>query len=168
MSPGQVVPVPFRRQRDDSGRLIGIDFDSTPPLPAPDLNPWLIAVDSSANAQRAVAEAVRQATVMSACALHLIHVQPWLSKEAAEAELAKRALDATAPACAHLDAAGLRWRLHATLGEPAERILEQAARLGANGIVIGSRGLGTFESLLFGSVAYKVMHLSPVPVLVVP
>jgi nucleotide-binding universal stress UspA family protein len=54
------------------------------------------------------------------------------------------------------------------MGEPAQRILEEAARLRASGIVIGSRGLNTVQSLLLGSVAYKVMHLSPVPVMVVP
>ena len=43
---------------------------------------------------------------MHACALHLLHVQPWLSKEAAEVELAHRALGATAQARATLDATG--------------------------------------------------------------
>jgi hypothetical protein len=38
----------------------------------------------------------------------------------------------------------------------------------AAGIVTGSRGLNVVENLLFGSVAYKVMHLSPLPVIVVP
>lgn len=35
-------------------------------------------------------------------------------------------------------------------------------------IVIGSRGLNVVKSQLFGSVAYKVMPLSPLPVNVVP
>ena len=33
-------------------------------------------------------------------------------------------------------------------------------------IVIGSRGLGAAKNLLIGSVAYKVIHLSPISVLV--
>jgi len=105
---------------------------------------------------------------MRACALHLIQVQPWLSKEAAEAELAQRALDATARARGLLDAQGLPWRLHVAMGDPAERILERAVHLRAIGIIIGSRGLNVVESMLLGSVAYKVMHTSPVPVMVVP
>ena len=53
------------------------------------------------------------------------------------------------------------------MGDPAERILELANRLGCSGIVIGSRGQGVTQSLLFGSVAYKLMHLSQLPVLLV-
>jgi nucleotide-binding universal stress UspA family protein len=168
MSPAQVTPVLAVSERDNEGRLVGLVYDSTPPLPAADANPWLVAVDSSDNALRAVAHAAAQAGAMKAVALHLVHVQPWLSKEAAEAELTHRALGATARARALLDAAGLPWRLHVALGEPAERIIHRAVRISASGIVIGSRGLNVVESLLFGSVAYKVMHLSPLPVMVVP
>lgn len=168
MNSTQLAPTLIDSQRDAGGRLIGLVFDSMPPLRTPDINPWLVAVDSSDNAVRAVAQAARQTEAMNTCALHLLHVQPWLSKEAAETELAHRALSATARARATLDAAGLPWRLHVIIGEPAESILEQAVQLQASGVVIGSRSLGNLESLLFGSVTYKVMHLSPIPVLVVP
>lgn len=168
MSPAQVTPALAGSERDSEGRLVGLVFDSTPPLKAPDLNPWLVAVDGSDNALRALAHAAGQAAAMNACALHLVHVQPWLSKEAAEAELAHRALGATARARATLDAKSLPWRLHVAMGDPAERIIERAAQLCASGIVIGSRGLNAVESLLFGSVAYKVMHLSRLPVMAVP
>lgn len=164
MNIARVTPTLASSEYDSDHRLVGLVYDSTPPLPAPDVDPWLVAVDSSDNALRAVAHA----GAMSACALHLVHVQPWLSKEAAEVELAHRALAATARARATLDDAGLPWRLHVTLGDPAERIIERALQLRATGIVIGSRGLNAVESLLFGSVAYKVMHLSSVPVMAVP
>ena len=168
MNSAQVTPVLTDSERDNEGRLVGMVYDSTPPLSAPDANPWLVAVDSSDNALRAVAHAAAQAGAMNVVALHLVHVQPWLSKEAAEAELEHRALGATARARSLLDAAGLPWRLHVVLGDPAERIIHRAVRISASGIVIGSRGLNVLESLLFGSVAYKVMHLSPLPVMVVP
>lgn len=168
MNPAQVIPAQGGSERDGNGRLVKLIFDSTPPLQAADCNPWLIAVDSSDNALRAVAQAAGQASRMNACALHLIQVQPWLSREAAETELAQRALGATARARALLDSQGLPWRLHVAMGDPAECILDQAARLQTARIVIGSRGLGAVQSLLLGSVAYKVMHLSPVPVMVVP
>jgi len=161
-------PTLAHSEHDADGRLVGLVFDSTPPLTAPETNPWLVAVDNSDNAQRAVAYAAGQAERMNACALHLIHVQPWLSKEAAEAELAPRALAATARARAAFDARRLPWRLLVTMGDPAERIVQRAVQLHATGIVIGSRGLNTVESLLFGSVAYKVMHLARLPVVVVP
>lgn len=164
----QWTPTPAGSERDDDGRLTALTFDSTPPLQAPDANPWLVAVDSSDNALRAVAQAAHDARKWTVCALHLVHVQPWLAKEAAEAELAHRALAATARARAALDADGLPWRLHVAMGEPAERILALSAQLRANGIVIGSRGLNVVESLLLGSVTTKVIQLSPVPVTVVP
>lgn len=155
-------------EKDVDGRLVGLTFESTPPRLAPEVNAWLIAVDASDNARRAVVFAAGQTCEAKSCAVHLVHVQPWLAREAAEAELSGRALEATARARAVLEAANLPWRMHVAMGDPAERILELAARLNVSGIVIGSRGLNAVEGLLFGSVAYKVVHLSRVPVVVVP
>ncbi|MDZ4202119.1 MAG: universal stress protein [Gallionella sp.] len=163
-----VTPTLARTEHDSDGRLVGLVYDSTPPLSAAETNPWLVAVDNSDNALRAVTHAAREAASMKACALHLVHVQHWLSKEAAEVELAHRALETTAMARAMLDTAGLPWRLHVVMGDPAERIIERSIQLEATGIIIGSRGLNVVESLLLGSVAYKVMHLSSLPVMVVP
>jgi nucleotide-binding universal stress UspA family protein len=168
MTPAQITPQLASSEHDTDGRLVGLVYDSTPALAAPYANPWLVAVDGSDNALRAVAHAADQAAAMNNFSLHLVHVQPWLSKEAAEVTLAHRALGATVRARAALDAAGLPWRLHVALGEPAERIIHRAVRISASGIVIGSRGLNVVESLLFGSVAYRVLHLSPLPVKVVP
>lgn len=168
MNSAQQSPALADSEHDADGRLVGLLYDSTPPLAAPGANPWLIAVDGSDNALRAISHAAEQAARMNACALHLVQVQPWLAKEAAETELAHRALAATARARSLLDARGLPWRLHVAMGNPAERILERAAQLHATTIVIGSRGLNAVETMLFGSVAYRVMHLSRVPVMVVP
>ena len=168
MNPAHVIPSLAHSGHDAEGRLVALAFDSTPPLPDPGANPWLVALDGSDNAQRAIARAAEQTALMNAGPLHLIHVQPWLSREAAEAELAHRALGATARARGLLDARGLPWRLHVAMGDPAERILERAAELRSSCVVIGSRGLNVVERLLFGSVTDKVIHLSPVPVLLVP
>jgi nucleotide-binding universal stress UspA family protein len=168
MNTTKVVPCLTSSEYDTDKRLVGLIYESTPPLTSPGANPWLIAVDGSDNALRATAHAAYQAAAMNACALHLVHVQPWLSKEAAEMELAHRALAATAKARTMLDTAALPWRLHVAMGDPAERIIEQAVRLGATGIIIGSRGLNVTETLLFGSVTDKVMHHSPLPVMLVP
>jgi nucleotide-binding universal stress UspA family protein len=143
-------------------------FDSASPLPAPVTNRWLVAVDSSDSALRAVAHAASQASTMTACVLHLVNVQPWLSMEAAEAELAQRAWLATTRARALLDANSQPWRLHVAMGDAAEQIIALTGRLDCSGIVIGSRGLGVTESLLLGSVTSKLMHLSPYPGMVVP
>jgi hypothetical protein len=49
----------------------------------------------------------------------------------------------------------------------ALEIVAKADALGSRGIAIGSRGLTVTESLLLGSVAYKVVHLTKLPVLIV-
>ncbi|WP_420348983.1 universal stress protein [Pelagibius sp.] len=51
-------------------------------------------------------------------------------------------------------------------GDPADEILDEAGRSGADLIVVGSRGLGEYAELLLGSVSRKVLHLAKVPVLV--
>ena len=168
MSNDQEVYSPSSMTRDKEGRLVGLVFDSRPPIPATPDNLWLVAVDGSDNALRALDVAVLQALQRDTCVLHLIHVEQWLSKEAAEAELALRALQATARARAKLDSAGQPWRLHVAMGEPAESILALAGHLGCSRIVIGNRGLSLAESLLCGSVTHKVMQQSELPVLVVP
>ncbi len=52
-------------------------------------------------------------------------------------------------------------------GEPADQIIRAADELEADLIVIGGRGKGAVEAILLGSVAYRVLHHAPCPVLVV-
>jgi nucleotide-binding universal stress UspA family protein len=52
-------------------------------------------------------------------------------------------------------------------GRTAELILEAAASTGSDLIVLGSRGLSEIQSLLLGSVSYRVVHEAKCPVLVV-
>ncbi|MCK9230974.1 MAG: universal stress protein [Syntrophales bacterium] len=53
-------------------------------------------------------------------------------------------------------------------GNPAEEILKQAQKLGADLIFIGSHGKGSSTHPFFGSVARKVAGLSKIPVVVIP
>lgn len=55
-----------------------------------------------------------------------------------------------------------------TCGDPALEILRAATKLGADLIVIGTHGRRGLSRVLLGSVAEKVVRLSPVPVLTVP
>jgi nucleotide-binding universal stress UspA family protein len=54
------------------------------------------------------------------------------------------------------------------VGRPADRILERAAGLRADLIVMGTHGTSGFERLVLGSVTEKVLRKSTCPVLTVP
>jgi nucleotide-binding universal stress UspA family protein len=53
-------------------------------------------------------------------------------------------------------------------GEEAATIVQQAERLGADYIVLGSRPRSLAARLILGNVANDVLKLSPLPVLIVP
>lgn len=52
-------------------------------------------------------------------------------------------------------------------GSPADEIVRASKEVGADLIVIGSRGTGAVDSLFMGSVSHRVMHYAHCPVLVV-
>ncbi|MDO8440775.1 MAG: universal stress protein [Polaromonas sp.] len=161
------MPAPALERRDDMGRLVAVTWHGADPSDDTGSARWLVAVDGSACSLRAVAMAAGLAALERGAEVDLVHVQPWLNKEAAESELARRGWAATSQARQLLDAASVRWRLHVLMGEGAPEIADLADALGSRGIAIGSRGLTATESLLLGSVAYKVVHLARLPVLIV-
>ena len=52
-------------------------------------------------------------------------------------------------------------------GRVANDILTESKELGADLIVMGSRGLSDLSALLLGSVAHRVLHLAECPVMIV-
>ena len=162
------VPQPCREQRDADGRLISVTFESHAVQCTERAgDDWLVALDGSGHALHALALAMCLSMESGARVLDLVNVQPWLSKEAAEAGLPQRGWAACVDACAMLDANKLGWRLQVRMGEAAAGIVEQAEALGSRGIVIGARGLTTTATLLLGSVAQQVIHAARGAVLVV-
>lgn len=161
------IPAPDRTARDELGRLVAASWGVQPENHAGRASRWLVAVDGSDGSLRAAAMAARLIAAQARAEVDLVHVHPWLVKEAAEMELARRGWHATAAARARMDEAGIAWRLHVRMGEAAEEIVALAQELGSQGIAIGSHGLTATESLFLGSVAYKVVHLGKVPVLIV-
>ena len=67
-----------------------------------------------------------------------------------------------------LAAAGIEASSQIRHGEPRDLILHAAEQEKADLIVMGRRGLGTWQGLLLGSVSQHVVHHAHVPVLIVP
>lgn len=67
-----------------------------------------------------------------------------------------------------LVSAGIQAEGRVIHGEPRELILAEAQQEQADLIVMGRRGLSTWQGLLLGSVSQYVVHHAQVPVLIVP
>jgi nucleotide-binding universal stress UspA family protein len=89
------------------------------------------------------------------------------SKEALDRYYTEEGEAALATAKTLLDAARIPHADAILVGQPADMIVEHAKSSGCELICMGTRGLGAAASLVLGSVANKVLHQSPVPVLLV-
>jgi nucleotide-binding universal stress UspA family protein len=107
--------------------------------------------------------------------IHLLNVQAplrgdvsmFVGEERIRAYHREEGEKALAAARALLDKAGIAYRFHIKVGEPAEVITRMAAERGCDGIVMGTHGRGAIAGMLLGSVAAKVLHLCTMPVLFV-
>lgn len=66
-----------------------------------------------------------------------------------------------------LRAAGIPYTARVVPGNAAEKIVEAAEEGNCTRIVMGTRGPGALASVFLGSVAYRVVQLSPIPVTLV-
>ena len=141
----------------------------------------LIPVDGSEHAARAVKHVVRlKDSLREKLEVLLVNVQPPIPKKELlfegrlsevhrlEDPLRAEGARQLAGAQAALAAAGIGCQHQVEIGEPAPVIARFAETHHCNTIVMGTRGLGAIASLYLGSVASKVVHLSSVPVLLVP
>ncbi len=64
-------------------------------------------------------------------------------------------------------AAGVRAKAHVQHGDPAESIAAAGVELGADLIVVGTRGLGPVSAAMLGSVSHALIKRSRIPVTVV-
>jgi nucleotide-binding universal stress UspA family protein len=134
----------------------------------------LVAVDGSETSVRAAEYAANRARV-TGCDVLLLHVEKsvmaWevgpLSSEDTVVRLREIEAARVLVDCAKPFDASIRLERHVATGEAADVILESADKLGANEIVVGSRGLGQLGQAVLGSVASKVVHGARVPVVVV-
>jgi nucleotide-binding universal stress UspA family protein len=137
---------------------------------------WLLPVDGSEASLHAVRLAIEEASNLPARPeLLLVNVQAPVSgdvsrfinrdtlKEFHEENGAKALVEARAI----LEGAGLPYAARVLIGEAAPMIADLASHEKCTRIVMGARGLGSVIGMLMGSVTTKVVHLSPVPVLLV-
>lgn len=141
----------------------------------------LIAIDGSEHSARTVKHVIRMKESMrQKLEVLLLNVQPPIPMKNVlfdgrlsevhrlEEPLKQQGVRDLAPAVAALGAAGVECESHVEIGEPAPAIARFAKTHHCEMIVMGTRGMGAIASLFLGSVATKVVHLSPLPVLLVP
>ena len=139
----------------------------------------LVAFDGSESALRAVRH-LATLTELVKPHVHLLHARdplhlkdvvlvkdsPKVIEQIRQAHL-ESGMEALRPASAILKGAGLACDPHVVIGDAAQTIVDIAAKQDCDLIVMGTRGLGTLQSLALGSVANKVVHLAGVPVMLV-
>lgn len=132
----------------------------------------LVAVDGSQHSLKAVAKALESAP---SAEMHLINVRAPLTGTAA-GHLGRKTVDDyhldegmkdLAAAIEAVKKAGAHPVHHVCVGAPGETIAKFADQIGADTIVIGSKGRSQIPDIILGSAVQAVLEESRVPVLVV-
>jgi nucleotide-binding universal stress UspA family protein len=130
------------------------------------------ATDGSKAAQRALPVAVELAE--SGGTLFVVHADAHTGGRAggysalADEDDVRKQLEASA---ASLVADGIPTEFRVVSGvnrDPGDLVAEAARELGADVIVVGTRGHGRVAGMLLGSVTQRLLHVAPCPVLAVP
>ncbi|WP_456475439.1 universal stress protein [Candidatus Pyrohabitans sp.] len=132
----------------------------------------LVATDGSKFSEAAVCYAMRLARATKA-KLTIIHVANvhgyvevlWHDMKKRYREEGEKVLEEVKE---HCDLEGIEAEALLEEGVPYLKIVEAAKRLHCDLIVLGSHGHSGLEKILLGSVAERVIGISPVPVVVVP
>lgn len=137
----------------------------------------LIPIDGSMAANRAVDHVIASVAwlkeIPQVCLLNVQwklasgNVKLFISQDTINDYYREQGMAALAEARAKLDAAGLAYNYHISVGTPAEAIVQYAQEKQVDQIVISAHGQDTLSDLLLGSVASKVAHLARMPVLLV-
>ena len=147
----------------------------TAPRGEPAMLKVLVPIDGSQNSLRALRHAIAEYQRHHELELHLLNVQPQLSRHVArfvnrndrDSWHAERAAAALAPARHLLELAGVPHHLHWSIGSRAAQICETATRLGVHHIVMGTARRNSITRMLENSVTDQVLKATPVPVEVV-
>ena len=138
----------------------------------------LLPVDGSEASARATAELIRmlpwykERPAIELLAVHLPvprlpNMKVVVSEEAIERYYAEETDAMVAASTKALDAAGVTYTVHKLVGPIAESIVDRARRIGADMIVMGTRGMTALSNMMLGSVATRVLHLAHIPVVLI-
>lgn len=136
----------------------------------------LIPIDDSASALRALAYLVQKIqSGRESAELHLVNVQypvhggvsTFVNAAQIKQIHQEDGIKALVGARKLLDDAGIPYKTHVFVGEPAEVVARFANEQGVDEIVMGTRGQNQLSTMLLGSVSLKILHLAKAPVLLV-
>ncbi|NNL66357.1 MAG: universal stress protein [Myxococcales bacterium] len=137
----------------------------------------LVAVDFSEHANRALDFAIRLARPLGA-RIHIEHCYMELPTKLLEHNvwipegvwdrLKKEDGVRLEGHCERVRAAGIPVELHQSETLPSEAIAARAKQIGADLIVLGTRGMSGLKHALLGSVTERTLRIAPCPVLAVP
>jgi nucleotide-binding universal stress UspA family protein len=136
----------------------------------------LLPVDGSPHSDRATQHVISLLKDGCGHAVQLLNVQEpidapevrsHMRADEIEAMQTSRGGDALASARALLDQAGISYTPTVLIGPLAETIHQFASDQRCDKIVMGTRGLGAFGSVLLGSVTTEVLKLTALPVTLV-
>ena len=132
----------------------------------------LVAIDASEPSARAVALA-RDLSKERGSEIVVLHAIPrWVSRHGtSEIEVPEEVQELVDRAVRDLKDAGANARgevIRVLEGHVSRGIVETAGAVGADAIVLGTRGHSDFGGLFIGSITHRVLHLAEVPVIVVP
>lgn len=130
----------------------------------------LVPLDGSESSARAVRLVIRLQANLAPVRVHLLHVQVPLvpiGVESASSQAAEAAVrEALTVAKELLDGASIPYSSEIASGYVGSTIVSYAQAYGCDGIVMGTRGMGSTEELL-GSIARQVIQLADMPVTLV-
>jgi len=132
----------------------------------------LVPIDGSPASLRALEFAIEMTGQNPDTSLVLLNVQHVSAMDLAGAAegsdwqeaVSEASAKALAEAVGKAEAAGIVFKSEVRTGQTAEAIAQAAHDEGIEHIVMGTRGLGSIQGLLLGSVAMKVIHLAQVPI----
>ena len=164
---------------DETARAMMMGANPDELSTAPFARRILVPTDFSEGARRALTLAIQFAKLLRA-AIDLLHVQAMPTYIPVPTVPGATPLPPPTPEAAQgiqedlgvLAAAvrepGVECQTKSVEGNAGDEIVDYAAKIGADMIVMGSHGRSGVRRLLLGSVAEKVLHRTTCPVLVVP